>query len=183
MLSLIWPLVTLLVVLTIALLVLTWMLVAQARRSAQTQLTMLQQTLSATSMTLVSQAEESRKALVESHAKTLGTVTALAQQTMRGASSVAEQLTKTTDSLIPLLAAKEPMAYSQIRQTDVALSPENLTGPYPAVDDAAWQVVTEEERAARERDAQLTTEGQNWLAEQGVNVDALGFPGTEQPGQ
>lgn len=180
MLSLIWPLVTLLVVLTLAMLVLTALLVAQARRSAQTQLTMLQQSLSATSMTLVAQAEEMRKALTESHAKSLGATTALAQQAVRGTSSVAEHLTKTTDALIPLLAAKDPIAYSQIRQTDVALSPDQVASPYPAVDDAEWQRLNNEQAAQLAKDLGLTEEQQQYLADQGVNRDALGFPDLDQ---
>lgn len=180
MLSLIWPLVTLSVALLLALLFLTWLLVSQGRRSSQAQLTMLQQTLSATTMTLVAHAEETRKALTETHAKSLGATTALAQQAVRGTSSVAEQLTKTTDALIPLLAAKDPIAYSQIRQTDVALSPEQAASPYPAVDDAEWQRLSKEQAEQLAKDLGLSDEQQQYLADQGVSRDALGFPDLDQ---
>lgn len=181
MLSPILPLVILLVVLTIALLVLVFLLVTQARKSAQTQLTLLQQSLSATTMTLVAQSKETLAALTESHAKALGANTALAEKAIRGTSSVAEQLTKTTDSLIPLLAAKDPMAYSQIRQTDVALSPDATTGPYPAVDDAAWEQYNAEQVAERQEANRLEDEGRKFLKDAGVDVDALGFPTVDQP--
>jgi hypothetical protein len=180
MLSLLWPLVILLAILTLALLFLVTLLVTQARRSSQTQLTMLQQALSATSMTLVTQSEETRKALTEAHAKSLGATTALAEQAVRGTSSIAEQLTKTTDSLIPLLASKDPMAYSQIRQTDVALSPDATTGPYPAVDDASWEKLTAEQVAERQEASRLEAEGRKFLKDAGVDVDALGFPSVDQ---
>lgn len=180
MLSLIWPLVILLGVLLLAVLFLVWLLVSHSRRSSQAQLTMLQQTLSATTMTLVAQAKETREALTEAHAKSLGATTALAEKAIRGTSSVAEQLTKTNDTLIPLLAAKEPMAYSQIRQTDVALSPDATSGPYPAVDDAAWEKLSAEQIAERQQASQLETEGREFLRNAGVDVDALGFPSVDQ---
>ncbi len=184
MLSLIWPLVTLSIALLVALLVVIWMLLAQQRRAAQAQTTALQQTLSATTMTLVQQTEETRKSLTEASAKTLGAVTAIAEKVVSGTSSIATQQTATTDRLIALLAAKEPMAYSQLRQTDVALSLDTGTDPYPAADDAEWhRVETEQEKADREAANQLEAEGRAWLEKQGVNVDALGFPSADQPNQ
>lgn len=180
MLSLLWPLVILLAILTSALLVLIWLLVTQARKSGATQLTMLQQALSSTTMTLVAQAKETREALTEHSAKTLGATTALAEKAIRGSSSVAEQMAKTTDALIPLLAAKEPMAYSQIRQTDVALSPDNTTGPYPAADDAEWARLTAEQIAERQEAIRVEEEGRAFLAEHGVSLDATGFPAVDQ---
>ncbi len=184
MLSLIWPLVTLSALLLLALLFLIWLLVSQMRRTSQTQQTMLQQTLSATSMTLVEQAKQSREALTEQTAKTLGAVVALSEKSIRGISSIAEQQAKTTDALVPLLAAKDPIAYSQIRQTDVVLSQDGGTDPYPAADDAEWhRVASEAEKAKREQATQLEQEGREWLAQNGVNVDALGFPSADQAGQ
>lgn len=181
MLSLIWLLASLSAVLLLALLFLIWLLVTQARKASQAQTTALQQALSATSMTLVSQAEETRKALTESTAKALGTVTALADKVVSGTSSIATQQTATTDRLVTLLASKEPMAYSQLRQTDVALSPDQGTGPYPAADDAEWhRVDTEQEKADREEAARLEAEAVEWLQNRGVNVDATGFPAVDQ---
>lgn len=180
MLSPLLPLVILLVILTLALLTVVWLLVSQTRRSAEKQLTMLQQAFSSTTMTLVAMAKETREALTEHSAKTLGATTALAEKAIRGASSIAEQQAKTTDALIPLLASKDPIAYSQLRQTDVALSPDASANPYPAVDDAEWQRLTEEQVAGREQDAQAAAEGRAWLSEHGVNVDAIGFPAADQ---
>lgn len=182
--SLTWLLATLVVALLTSLLLLTWLLVNASRKATQSQATAQQQSLSALSMTLVQVTEESRKALTEHSAKTLGAMTAMLEQTMRGASSAAERQQALIESLIPLLASKEPMAYSQIRQTDVALSPERGTDPYPATDDAAWTVVQSQVEVDARREAiTLEQEGREFLEKNGLNVDAYGFPTADQPGQ
>lgn len=71
------------------------------------------------------------------------------------------------EALVALVAAKEPMAYSQLRQTDVAIGATSTDEPYAAIDDAAYAKAAE---AAIAEEAGL----RDILAQSGIKVTEYG---------
>lgn len=116
-------------------------------------------TISVISGMLATTLEETTQA----QAKTLGSLVATTKESTSGISSVAASLLSQISDLVTLLATKEPMAYSQVRQTQAALGGVEDDGkPYPAVDDAA-------EEAARERFLSETDAMEQVLRDAGIN--------------
>lgn len=100
--------------------------------------------------------------------KTLGAMVASQEKATSGMLSVHQSQTKQISDLVTLLATKDPMAYSQVRQTQVALGGDDgEPTPYPAVDDAA-------EAEARRKFIDETDGLTEYLGSMGIKVSTDG---------
>jgi hypothetical protein len=154
----------LLALLTLASLVALLVTVRWTLRQATSRLSESSKDLAATTSAISGILMTTLDTVTESQTKMFQAMNSLVRETMSGASSAESSRTKQMDALIALLASKDPMAYSQVRQTNAAIpDADDPSKPYDAVDDAA-------EAEARAKFLADVEEQRTYLAQQGINI-------------